>query len=80
MAIVQETFEVNGRQFVRTWSNANRYVVGGMPEDSYEEAIDPAELGRTYVEGAPIDTGIDPEEAQISDYEQELADLGVRFE
>ena len=46
-----ETFELNGRQFVRTWSDAGRYVVGGSPEGEYSEACDPAEFGRTYTEG-----------------------------
>ena len=52
--IVQETFEINGQQFVRTYSDAGRYVVGGVPESEYSEACDPAELGRTYVEGDPM--------------------------
>lgn len=49
MAIKQEHFEINGHEFVRTVSDAGRYVVrDGV---SYEEANDPAELGRTYTEG-----------------------------
>ena len=51
MAIVQEHFDVNGHDFVRTYSDAGRYVVGGVPEGEYSEACDPAEFGRTYVEG-----------------------------
>lgn len=47
--IVQETYELNGRQFVRTYSDANRYVVRDGIE--YGEANDPAEFGRTYTEG-----------------------------
>ena len=47
--IVQENFTLNGRQFVRTYSDANRYVVrDGV---AYSEANDPAEFGRTYTEG-----------------------------
>lgn len=47
--IVQEHFDVNGRDFVRTTSNAGRYVVrDGV---SYSEACDPAEFGRVYTEG-----------------------------
>ena len=47
--IVTETYELNGRQFIRTYSDANRYVVrDGVP---YSEANDPAEYGRTYTEG-----------------------------
>lgn len=49
MAIVVETFYVGEREFTRTYSNANRYVVrDGV---SYSEACDPAEFGRTYEEG-----------------------------
>lgn len=47
--IVQEHFDVNGRDFIRTYSNAGRYVVRDDVE--YSEACDPAELGRTYTEG-----------------------------
>lgn len=47
--IVQEHFDVNGRDFIRTYSDAGRYVVrDGIV---YEEACDPAEFGRTYTEG-----------------------------
>lgn len=52
MAIVQETYTLNGRQYVRTYSDAGRYVVGGEPNSEYSEANDPAELGRTYTEGS----------------------------
>lgn len=49
MAIVQEHFYVNGRDFTRTTSDAGRYVVRDGVE--YSEACDPAEFGRTYTEG-----------------------------
>ena len=50
--IKTETYEVNGTAFVRTYSDANRYVVrDGI---SYDEARDPASLGRTYTEGDVI--------------------------
>lgn len=51
--IVTENYEIKGIPFVRTYSNANRYVV----RDGYEyaEANDPAEFGRTYVEGREIE-------------------------
>lgn len=50
--IVQEHFEINGQDFIRTTSDAGRYVVrDGV---SYGEACDPAELGRTYTEGELI--------------------------
>lgn len=44
-----ESFEINGKQFIRTYSDAGKYVVrDGV---SYEEACDPAEFGREYTEG-----------------------------
>lgn len=49
MAIITETFYVGEREFVRTYSDANKYVVrDGI---SYSEACDPAEFGRIYTEG-----------------------------
>lgn len=47
--IVQEHFDVNGRDFIRTYSDAGRYVVRDGVE--YSEACDPAEFGRVYTEG-----------------------------
>ena len=55
MAIVKEYFSINEREFVRTFSDAGRYVVrDGI---AYDEACDPAEFGRTYIEGdlMPVD-------------------------
>ena len=60
--IVQEHFLVGERDFIRTYSDAGRYVVGGEPYGEYEEACDPAEFGRTYTEGELIPT--DGSEAQ----------------
>lgn len=49
-----EQLTIGGKDFTRTYSDAGRYVVrDGV---AYDEAIDPTELGRTYVEGAPIAT------------------------
>lgn len=55
--IVQEHFDVNGRDFIRTTSDSGRFVVKDGVE--YSEACDPAELGRTYTEGdvMPVDEG-----------------------
>lgn len=47
--IVQEHFDVNGRDFIRTYSNFGRYVVRDGVE--YSEACDPAEFNREYTEG-----------------------------
>ncbi len=53
--IVTESFKVGERDFIRTYSDANRFVVRDGVE--YSEACDPAELGRTYTEGElmPVD-------------------------
>jgi len=55
--IVTEHFNVNGRDFIRTASDAGRYVVRDGVE--YSEACDPAEFGRTYTEGdlMPVEEG-----------------------
>ena len=56
MAIITEQFEINGRQFTRTYSDEGREVVrDGI---AYSEACDPSEYGRTYTEGNLIE---DPE-------------------
>lgn len=47
--IVTEHFDINGRDFIRTYSNAGCYVVRDGVD--YSEACDPAEFGRTYTEG-----------------------------
>lgn len=49
MAIKQEYFNINGRDFIRTYSDENRYVVRDGIE--YCEANDPAEFNRQYTEG-----------------------------
>ena len=49
--IITEQFYIGGRLFNRTYSDAGRYVVGGVPYGEYSEACDPAEYGRTYTEG-----------------------------
>lgn len=48
--IKTETITINDKQYVRTYSDAGMMIHGGVPEGDYDEAIDPAELGRTYVE------------------------------
>ncbi len=46
-----ETYMLGEREFTRTYSDANRYVVGGEPYGKYTEAHDPSEFGRVYTEG-----------------------------
>lgn len=58
MAIITEQFKVGERDFVRTYSDHNMMIHGGVPEGDYSEACDPAELNRTYTEtDIPIDGG-----------------------
>lgn len=52
MAIVTEQLEIDGKQFIKTYSDSGYLIHGGSPEGDYAEAIDPAELGRTYTETA----------------------------
>lgn len=63
--IVKELLKDNPN-LVRTYSDANFYIFGGFPEAYYEEAIDPVELEREYVEtDIPIEhEEEDPEEEQ----------------
>lgn len=58
--IKTEHFEINGRDFIRTYSDSGYMIHGGSPEGDYAEATDPAELGRTYIEtDIPIEGGDD---------------------
>lgn len=59
--IVQEHFDVNGRDFIRTTSDSGRYVVRDGVE--YGEACDPAEFGRVYTEGELMP----PDESALAD-------------
>ena len=58
--IVTETIIIDEREFVRTYSDAGRYVC--RDGQQWEEAVDPAEYGRTYTEGEPLED-ISAEEA-----------------
>lgn len=48
--IKTETLTIGGKQFIRTYSDSGYMIHGGSPEADYSEALDPAELGRTYTE------------------------------
>lgn len=61
--IIQEQFKVGERDFIRTYSDAHRYVVrDGV---SYSEACDPAEFGRTYTEGEVMEDETEAEAEEI---------------
>ena len=59
--IVQE--QVSDK-LTKTYSDIGMMIHGGMPEADYAEAIDPTELGRTYVE---TDIPIPEEEPMTSE-------------
>lgn len=65
--IVTENFKAGGRDFIRSFSDAGRYVVRDGVE--YAEACDPAELGRTYTEGdlMPVDESTMRDKAEAYD-------------
>ena len=61
--IKTETIRISGHDFVRSYSDSGFYIHGGMPEGDYAEAIDPAEMGRTYTEtDTPIEGDTTAEE------------------
>lgn len=58
-----ENVTINGKAFVRTYSDRGKLIHGGMPESDYSEALDPADLGRTYTEtDTPIDADTNAEQ------------------
>lgn len=62
--IKTELLIIDEKEYIRTYSDAGFMVYGGVPEAEYSEAIDPAELGRTYVE---TDIPIEEEEADAEE-------------
>lgn len=61
--IKTEIITINGKTFIRTYSDKGMMIHGGSPEADYTEALDPAELGRTYIEtDMPIESESDAEE------------------
>lgn len=50
--IKTESITIDGKAFIRTYSDSDRYVV--RDGESYTEAVDPAYLNRTYTEGELI--------------------------
>lgn len=74
--IVIEYITIREREFVRTYSDAGRYVVrDGV---TYSEAIDPFGTGRVYTEGDIMPDEENTNTATAADYEAALAEFGVR--
>jgi hypothetical protein len=69
-----ETVTYNGKEYIRTWSDLD--VMIERDGALYEEAIDPADSGRTYVEtDRPI---VHDGEAEEVDYLAALERFGVQ--
>ena len=62
--IITETVIIDGNELIHTYSDANRYITCG--DDVYEDAYDPAFMGRVYTEGDLI----------VSDEDDEYAEAG----
>lgn len=62
--IKTENVVINERTFVHTYSDIGMKIHGGSPESDYDEAYDPIELGRTYIE---TDIPIEGEEAEAEE-------------
>ena len=61
--IKTETLTIGDKQYTRTYSDRGMMIHGGFPESDYSEAVDPAELGRTYTEtDIPIEGKTEAEE------------------
>ena len=71
--LVRENMEISGKAFVKTYSDAGFYIKRDGVR--YSEAIDPADIPRTYTEtDEPIDSG---EEPTVDDALCMLKELGV---
>lgn len=66
--IKTENVTINDKTFLRTYSDSGYMIHGGSPEGDYAEALDPADLGRTYTE---TDIPIEGDEAEA----QEILDI-----
>jgi hypothetical protein len=61
--IKTENITISGKAFIRTYSDRGMMIHGGSPVADYTEALDPADLGRTYTEtDIPIESESDAEE------------------
>lgn len=66
--IKSETITMNGRAFVRTYSDANLMIRQDGTGNIYSEAVDPLNSGRTYTEtGTPIEQTEDDRVAQLEE-------------
>lgn len=77
--LVKENIEIGGRAFVKTYSDAGFYIERDGVR--YSEAIDPADIPRTYTEtDEPVDIDPTPEpetDLTVADTLGMLKELGV---
>lgn len=77
--LVKENIEIGGRAFVKTYSDAGFYIEHDGVR--YSEAIDPADIPRTYTEtDEPVDIDPTPEpetDLTVADTLGMLKELGV---
>ena len=73
--IVTENVTVNSKAFVRTYSDSGYMVERDGVR--YEEAYDPAELNRQYIETDEPVSGY-TDEATPEDYQSSLSEFGVK--
>ena len=66
--VIYENIEINGRAFIKAYSDNGVMIHGGSPEANYNESIDPAEFNRQYTE---TDIPIEPGEAEA----EEIVDI-----
>lgn len=50
MTVQYDPFYIGETLFNRAYSDKGMMIHGGSPEGDYDEACDPASLGRTYIE------------------------------
>ena len=61
--IIQERIEIDGKEYIKSYSDRGMLIHGGSPEADYDEATDPTEFGRTYTEtDIPIEGDTSAEE------------------
>lgn len=72
--IYTEILTIGGREFLRTYSDSFMLLRDGV---EYDEAVDPADSGRTYTESTTPKQNMESE-AAAEDYQAALAEFGVK--
>lgn len=74
--IKTENITIGEKTFIRTYSDSGMMIHGGSPEADYAEALDPAELGRTYTETKHI---IEAVTEDIEELKAKYADVVSKY-